>query len=539
MRSTLAAIALLALAGWASGSPVQIPPTPEAAATIVIYNQTDPQSQALAKYYAGRRGIPADHLLGLACSAKEEISRDEYLVDIRSPLRNAFTAHGWWHVETGEDGQRYVRSASIRFVAVMRGVPLKIQSSTRDAALETHADIQPGTPMALITGQNDACVDSEIAAMFSLSPETAGFIPNPYFQQSVPALTLPPARTPLLVSRLDGPNDTVVRHMIDTAIATEKSGLWGWAYLDERSILSPGYIVGDEWLTSAGSAMRRQGIPVIADYAPEVLPPGFPMTDAAVYYGWYTSDVAGPFALPGFKFLPGAVAVHIHSFSARTLRDPNAAWAGPLLARGAAATMGNVYEPYLELTVHLDILQDRLMNGLTLAEAAYTATPGLSWMNVVLGDPLYRPYQSWSSLTPASEAHPNIWQRYRQIVLDANGDPLQAVPELTRLALDAKMSMPLEALGQAQAAADQFDTALQTLRDAAKIEHSRLIRFRLALERIEILRRAGRKDDALDAIKKELETFDSDAEQTTLGRIALAINPPPPPTPVPTSSPTP
>jgi len=539
MRSALTAIALLALAGAAFASPAQTPPTPEAAATLVIYNHTDPQSQALAKYYAGRRGIPADHLLGIDCSSKEEISRDEFLVDIRSPIRNAFTAHGWWRVETGEDGQHYVRSASIRFVAVMRGVPLKIQSSTRDTALEAHADIQPGTPMALIAGQNEACVDSEIAAMFSLIPETAGFIPNPYFQQSVPALTLPPAHTPLLVCRLDGPSDAIVRHMIDAAIATEKTGLWGWAYLDERSILSPGYVVGDEWLTSAGSAMRRQGIPVIADYASEVLPPGFPMTDAAVYYGWYTQDVAGPFALPGFKFLPGAVAVHIHSYSARTVRDPNAAWAGPLLARGAAATMGNVYEPYLELTVHLDILQDRLMNGLTLAEAAYTATPGLSWMNVVLGDPLYRPYQSWSALTPTTGVHPNIWQRYRQIVLDANGDPLQAIPELTKLAIDAKTSMPLEALGQAQAAAGQFDTALQTLRDAAKVEHSRLIRFRLALERIEILRRAGRKDDAVEAIKEDLGTFDSDEEQTTLGRIALAINPPPPPTPSPIPSHTP
>jgi uncharacterized protein (TIGR03790 family) len=539
MRAALSAIALLALAGGTFAAPAQTPPTPEAAATLVIYNRTDPQSQALAKYYAGRRGIPADHLIGLDCSSKEEISRDEYLVDIRSPLRNAFTAHGWWRVETGEDGQRYVRSASIRFVAVMRGVPLKIQSSTRDTSSEMYADIRPGSPMAIIADQNQACVDSEIAAMFSLIPDAPGFIPNPYFQQSVPALTLPPSHTPLLVCRLDGPSDAIVRHMIDAAIATEKTGLWGWAYLDERSIHVPGYVVGDEWLTSTGSEMRRQGIPVIADYAPEVLPPGFPMTDAAVYYGWYTQDVAGPFAVPGFKFLPGAVAVHIHSYSARTVRDSNVGWAGPLLARGAAATMGNVYEPYLELTVHLDILQDRLMNGLTLAEAAYTATPGLSWMNVVLGDPLYRPYQPWSALVPAPTTHPNIWQRYRQIVLDANGDPLQAVPQLTKLALDAKTSMPLEALGQTQAAADRFDAALQTLRDAAKIEHSRLIRFRLALEQIEILRQAGRKDEALKAIKKELETFDSDEEQTTLGRLALAINPPPPPTPLPTSSPTP
>jgi len=93
-----------------------------------------------------------------------------------------------------------------------------------------------------------------------------------------------------------------------------------------------------------------------------------------------------------FRFEPGAIAVHIHSFSAATLRDARANWAAPLLAHGAAATLGNVYEPYLDLTPHLDVFIDRLRNGFNFAESAYASEPMISWMETNVGDPLYRPF---------------------------------------------------------------------------------------------------------------------------------------------------
>jgi hypothetical protein len=84
------------------------------------------------------------------------------------------------------------------------------------------------------------------------------------------------------------------------------------------------------------------------------------------------------------KFVPGAIAAHIHSYSASTLRDKNSGWAGPLVSRGAAATVGNAYEPYLELTAHLDILNDRLLHGFTFAESVFMSSRGLSWMGVAV-----------------------------------------------------------------------------------------------------------------------------------------------------------
>ena len=116
-----------------------------------------------------------------------------------------------------------------------------------------------------------------------------------------------------------------------------------------------------------------------------------------MYFGWYSEQPAGAVAGEHFQFVPGAVACHIHSFSATSVRDPTRWWVGPLLSKGAAAVLGNVYEPYLSLTTHLDLFADRLCSGLTFAESAWAATPALSWMDTVVGDPLYRPCAAWQN----------------------------------------------------------------------------------------------------------------------------------------------
>ena len=56
------------------------------------------------------------------------------------------------------------------------------------------------------------------------------------------------------------------------------------------------------------------------------------------------------------SMMAGAVALHIHSFSAPTLRSDSAGWCGPFVARGVTATVGNVFEPYLDLTHRPNLL---------------------------------------------------------------------------------------------------------------------------------------------------------------------------------------
>jgi len=57
---------------------------------------------------------------------------------------------------------------------------------------------------------------------------------------------------------------------------------------------------------------------------------------------------------------------------------------------GASAVSGQVDEPYLTYCPRPDFVLPAYYSGRTLAESFYMGIPGLSWMNVVIGDPLMR-----------------------------------------------------------------------------------------------------------------------------------------------------
>ncbi len=172
----------------------------------------------------------------------------------------------------------------------------------------------------------------------------------------------------------------------------EEDGLWGRAYFDLRGITSGEYKLGDDWIARAAEFSRQVGIETYVDSDAEMIPATFPLSDVGLYAGWYGTHVTGPFSLSNFEFMPGAIAYHLHSFSAQTIRSSNKHWVGPLLTRGATATMGCVYEPYLALTPNLELFFSRMFLGYSFAEAAYASSQALSWQTTVVGDPLYRPF---------------------------------------------------------------------------------------------------------------------------------------------------
>ena len=459
------------------------------AATVVLYNINDPDSKNLAQYYAGRRNIPSAQVVGLDCPCMEEIQRGEYESAIEVPLRKLFRARGWWKIGKDPTGATVVTSSTVRFLAIMRGMPLKIAP---DPSIPP-SDFVHGLPSE-IASRNDASVDSELATLGMPLPSPAGIFPNPYFRRFTPILDDPVYPGLLLPARLDGPTPSIVRAMIDDALGAERSGLYGWSYVDGRGITSGGYAEGDQWMQNLVVSMRAEGLPVIFDNNPPTFPAGFPVTDASVYFGWYAGAVDGPFADSNFQFRPGAIAVHLHSFSAATLLSATANWCGPLLAHGAAATLGNVYEPYLSLTANFDVFQDRLMAGFTLAESGWMSQRALSWMGVVVGDPLYRPYAIWRSADiPATL---DAWQQYRSIVLKASGNTLQAGNALRQAADQTGNSLFLEALGAARMDAKDWSGAVSSFEDAGKLAHNPAVRSRIDLETIVSLRALGKKQEA-------------------------------------------
>src|SRR6266852_2329847 len=100
---------------------------PLAASTIVVYNKTVSDSVELAKFYAQQRGITRDHLVGLTCSTEEEISREDFDATIADPLREIFKTRHWWTMRQPPEQTEAVLKTSIRFVAVIKGMPLKIR----------------------------------------------------------------------------------------------------------------------------------------------------------------------------------------------------------------------------------------------------------------------------------------------------------------------------------------------------------------------------------------------------------------------------
>ena len=494
------------------------------ALTAVLYNKSLPESADLAKFYAKQRGISEDHLIGLNCSADEEISREDYDATIAEPLRGIFKAKGWWGLRETPEHEQAVLTTSIRFVAIMKGVPLKIRATTAP-----YPGDEPGT--GLIFSRNEASVDSELATLGFFTRKISGPRLNPYFKTFQPVADLEDGGV-LLVCRLDAPTAAIVRRMIVDGIAAEKTGLWGRAYVDAGAHTGgAGLEIGDEWLGEIPQQLHKVGVPVILENTAAIFPPGYPMTDCALYYGWYAPNVAGPFADPEFHFVPGAIAMHIHSYSANTLRDPAANWVAPLLSHGAAASVGNVYEPYLQLTVHPDILNDRLLHGFTFAESAYAAVESLSWMSVMVGDPLYRPYLAWTQIENSREYGKGAanWKMYHDFALKYFANSSSQYRTLARQAASRAQNCPMiEDLGVMENSDGNFAAAASYFQQARTCYRTRDDLLRLALEESAAWINQKKPKRALDVVRSVLRVASDAPAAPLLRQIEHQLTAPPP-----------
>ncbi len=370
-----------AAAATSSGTnraPAPVTPGLKPENVVILVNKNVPESVELGRYYAGKRGIDESQICYLETVDTEQISPEDFSRTIELPVRD-FLRNRLGRMQVSlPTGELDVLTSKhdIRALVLMYGLPLKTTGfiDTKDMYKSMAAS-----------------VDSELALLPQGSHIRNGALGNPYFNADT-AFSPLLARRMLLVTRLDGPEPAIVRRMIDDALWAEANGLCGRAYFDVRNINSGGYAKGDRWIRGAYAATKAAGMSSHIDELPEVLPIGFNMPEAAVYLGWYKTNVSGAIARPGFTFARGAVAYHLHSFAGWTLRSTDKNWVGPLVSRGATATMGAVYEPFLDGTPHLDIFMNRLLRGYTFAEASYMSQPLLSWMMVFVGDPLYRPF---------------------------------------------------------------------------------------------------------------------------------------------------
>jgi uncharacterized protein (TIGR03790 family) len=241
--------------------------------------------------------------------------------------------------------------------------------------------------------ETTSAFDSELSLLWW--PDTYSrhrWIDNPLYYRTRSSPHHPKTPPVLMVMRLDGPTDLIVREMIATSIKVERQGLTGQVVLDARGKpVSDPYGIYDQTLRNLANLLNAHTtLKVTLDDAEPLLPP-HSQKDVALYCGWYSLR----HFVPCCDFNPGAVGFHVASFELVTLHNPaETGWVRGLLSSGVVATLGPVAEPYLQSFPRADEFFPLLLTGkLPLADVYWETTPWVSWMQTCIGDPLYNPYR--------------------------------------------------------------------------------------------------------------------------------------------------
>ncbi len=490
---------------------------------VVIYNSRLPESKEVADHYATRRAVPPSQVIGLDLPVVEGMTHDEYLQKLLRPLIKSMTdAHliGWG--KANEAGDLRVTESKVRYAALCYGVPVKVFN---DPAIKEPTSQSFEEPLR----RADCSVDSQLALLpWGEKAPWIGFVPNRFYG-ATNTLYMHPTNGLLLVSRLDGPTPALAKGLVDKALEAETNGLWGRAYFDARGLTNGPYLEGDNWIRSSAQLLGRLGFEVSLDDREPTFTSGYPLSDVAFYAGWYDANVSGPFTRPTVEFVPGAFAYHLHSYSAAVLRTPSAHWVGPLIAKGATASIGYVEEPFLSLTLDLHAFFGRFVFfGNTFAEAAYAGQKALSWQATVVGDPLYRPF--WQTTDRQEKelgaknspllAWSNLMEANQNLAVGADKQTvikfLQKVPSRHSPILQEKVAdLFLEQ--------KRFNLAAETYEEVLKVSTSPGQRLRVLLALGEVRSIYGPDQRAYDAYQTLLKEFPDYPDKVSVYRKLLPL----------------
>jgi uncharacterized protein (TIGR03790 family) len=500
---------------------------------VVVFNKREHGSEDIARYYALSRGVPEQQVVGLPLPVNEMITRWEYDEQLRDPI-NAFLEEKklWKHGEisiTATNGAKstkrvQVTRSAIRCLVLCRGVPLKIAGDPglKEPGLE---ELRPEFQ------RNEAAVDSELTLLPLLKARVplSGPLRNELYA-TTNAAAIHPTNGVLMVARLDGRTVEIARGLVDKALQAERDGYWGRAYFDLRSPSEPGMKQGDEWIRNASEISRVLGFETVVDESPATLRPGFPMSHVLLYFGWYTENMDGPFLNPDFEFMPGALAYHLHSFSAATLRSGESQWVGPLLERGATLSLGTVHEPYLGGTPDVAVLLARFgYSGFSYGEATLASQSVLSWMTTLVGDPMFQPWrlppQERLQQLQESKSPLEAWWHLRRANLNlAQNAPMETVALYIEQQPITKTSAVLnEKLADLYTRQGKPASALHALQTALELDPSTQQRLRLRLALAERLEESERPADAFACLDTLLDENPHYPDSVTVRRRMLSL----------------
>ncbi len=389
----------------------------EADEILVIANGDSTASVRIARYYCQKRQVPTKNILtvSLGTELRNTISRNDYEKWLAEPIREKLfslefagkikcllTTYGVPY-KVGPRGPLKSLEGKLQqlkeLAAQEKNAIEQLQQNGFTGSAEHHERKRKLTQLQLeidrISGKETAAsVDSELSMVLLGAYELYRWQLN-MLRNSLIGLS----SSMLMVCRLDGPDYQIVKGLVDKAIAAEKNGLKGIAYIDSRGLVQrdlparrkaglPSYV--DQSLRDLAMLTRLRIEMSVKEEATEKLfaPGACPQT--AIYCGWYSLKNY----VDAFDFVDGAIGYHISSFEAVDLRDPNSSqWCPAMLKDGITATLGAVAEPYLRAFPEPKTFFLELFKGRCLVEAFYRTKPFNSWQLVLIGDPLYKPFK--------------------------------------------------------------------------------------------------------------------------------------------------
>ena len=383
---------------------------------MIVANKDMPESISVARHYALKRKVPDENIILLSLPKGEDILRVDFETKLAEPLREALKS----------------KKDKIQVLLNVYGVPLRVggkvlnaedkvkaddikkqlDSSRKELAVaekdKTEKDKLDGLKKKVaefndqhrisIAVESLACVDSELMCLWWPAYELSRWQPNPLYWKAPKELNNRFPNT-LMTCRLDGPTADIAKRLVDDAVEVEANGLKGKVYFDARGIGfnsknpgdSSGYGGYDESFREAAALLKSAGMDVTLDDKGALFEPDS-CKDAALYSGWYSHATF----IDCCKYVKGAVAWHLASSEAITLRNPaSKVWCPNLLQKGVAATLGPVAEPYtIAFPKPAEFFGFLATGKYTLVETYSRTTYLTSWMTVLVGDPLYNPYKN-------------------------------------------------------------------------------------------------------------------------------------------------
>lgn len=394
----------------------------------VVINDNSPESRRIGEHYARTRALPAANVFHIRVSPDEEVGRAAYSTAIEAPIAKA------------------IRQADLQdqllYIVLTKGVPLRVTGTT-------------GLSGTL------ASVDSELTLLYrrmtgvAVAPD--GKVDNPYYLGTRDLRDAVPfshrEHDIYLVTRIDAYTVDEALALIDRAQTPVQDGSIVLDQIDNDPTRP-----ANRWMEQAAERLKAQGqgSRVAVDVTTKTATHAGPTLG---FYAWGATDTAQRRRTTGLTFAPGAIAAHLASANARTFTAPPDAWVpsgsnqpatffagssetlvGDLIREGVTGVAGQVGEPYVLGTVRPEILLPAYLAGFNLAEAFYLATPTLSWTNIVVGDPLCRPFAGRSvpltDLETAIDPRTGLPRFFAQRRL---ARAATIVPELTEDALAATL----------------------------------------------------------------------------------------------------